>query len=242
MREVGAVARSHLFMSGLVSGGERADRPKPIQGYRDLSRPPQGASLTSLGPAREGATNESNDPEPVSSVPAARRNDDRALRHACARDAPYQSDGLIRVATIGAPAVPPFLYTFHGPWLGNNIYNATGAHQSAVEVGAGSAMALGTYYTFDVSIQNDGSATDRFRVKATGATSAWVVTYSRGATNITAAVVAGTFQTPSLAPSASYLIHARITINQGGPVARLVTISSVADPKKIDAVGFGSRQ
>jgi hypothetical protein len=118
----------------------------------------------------------------------------------------YQPDGLIRFGTtVCRPSCP---------WLGYHIYNATGAHQTAVEVAIGSAMALGTYYTFDISIQNDGSAVDRFRVKATGAPSAWVVTYSRGTTNITSAVVAGTYRTPSLAPGTTYLISARITLPQ----------------------------
>jgi hypothetical protein len=155
----------------------------------------------------------------------------------------YQPDGLIRQATQGAPAVPPVLNTYHGPWLGNNIYNATGAHQTAVEVTGGSAWPLGIYYTFGISIQNDGSATDRFRVRATGAPSAWVVTYSRGTTNITSAVVAGTYRTPSLVPGATYLISARITLPQSSnlsfSVARLVTIRSVGDPTKLDAVKFG---
>ena len=154
----------------------------------------------------------------------------------------FQPDGLIRQATQGAPAVPPVLNTYHGPWLGNNIYNATGAHQTAVVTGGGTAL-LGIYYTFGISIQNDGSATDRFRVKATGAPSAWVVTYSRGTTNITSAVVAGTYRTPSLAPGATYLISARITLPQSSnlsfSVARLVTIRSVGDPTKLDAVKFG---
>jgi hypothetical protein len=154
----------------------------------------------------------------------------------------FQPDGLIRQATQGAPAVPPVLNTYHGPWLGNNIYNATGAHQTAVVTGGGTAL-LGIYYTFGISIQNDGSATDRFRVKATGAPSAWVVTYSRGTTNITSAVVAGTYRTPSLAPGATYLISARITLPQSSnwsfSVARLVTIRSVGDPATIDAVKFG---
>ena len=158
----------------------------------------------------------------------------------------FQPDGLIRQATQGAPAVPPVLNTYHGPWLGNNIYNATGAHQTAVEVAIGpGAWPLGSYYTFGISIQNDGSAADRFRVRATGAPSAWVVTYSRGTTNITSAVVTGTYRTPSLAPGATYLISARITLpqssnsNLSGNVARLVTIRSVANSTKVDAVKFG---
>ena len=152
----------------------------------------------------------------------------------------YQPDGLIRMATAGVLGYPPYT-TFHGPWLGYHIYNATGAHQSAVWVSSGSTGP--SLLTFGISIQNDGSAADRFRVKATGAPSAWVVTYSRGTTNITSAVVAGTYRTPSLAPGATYLISARITLPQSSnlsfSVARLVTIRSVGDPTKIDAVKFG---
>lgn len=129
-----------------------------------------------------------------------------------------------------------------GPLLGNNIYNATGAGQQAIRENAGSAEVEGAYYTFVISIQNDGNRADSFRVKATGAASkAWIVTYARGATNITPAVVAGTFQTPSLAPGATYLIKAKISINMGGNITRLVTIRSVADPTKIDAVKFTYR-
>jgi hypothetical protein len=152
----------------------------------------------------------------------------------------YQPDGLIRMATGGVLGYPPYT-TFHNPWLGNNIYNATGAHQSAVYVDSGSTGP--SFLTFDISIQNDGSATDRFKVKATGAPSAWTVTYSRGTTNITSAVVAGTYRTPSLAPGATYLIHAKITenfsSNLSGNLARLVTIRSVTSSTKLDAVKFG---
>jgi hypothetical protein len=154
----------------------------------------------------------------------------------------YQPDGLIRMATSGCSGCPS--HTSHGPWLGNNIYNATGAHQSAVLVFSG-AFLSGEYFTFDISIRNAGSAADRFKVKATGAPSAYVVTYSRGTTNITSAVVAGTYRTPSLAPGATYLIHARMTVNPRSNLSgnsRLVTIRSVANSTKLDAVKFGILQ
>jgi hypothetical protein len=144
----------------------------------------------------------------------------------------YQPDGLIRMATAGVLGYPPYT-TYHGPFLGNNIYNATGAHQTAIFTDIGSTGP--SFLTFDISIQNDGSAADRFTVKATGAASASVVTYSRGTTNITSAVVAGTYRTPSLAPGATYLIHAKIY----GVVTRLVTIRSIANSTKVDAVKFG---
>jgi hypothetical protein len=155
----------------------------------------------------------------------------------------YQPDGLIRMATSGVPG--GLSHTYHGPWLGNNIYNATGAHQTAVDVLSGSVFVTGEYYTFDISIRNAGSAADRFKVKATGAPIAWIATYSRGTTSITSAVVAGTYRTPSLAPGATYLIHARMTVNLSSnlswSVTRLVTIRSIASSTKLDAVKFGDR-
>jgi hypothetical protein len=148
------------------------------------------------------------------------------------------------MATEGVSGPGGSTYTNHGPRLGNNIYNATGAHQSAVITDIGSTGP--SFYTWGISIQNDGSAADRFKVKATGAASAWTVTYSRGTTNITSAVVAGTYRTPSLAPGATYLIHAKIVINYNpnpnlsGSVTRLVTIRSVTSSTKLDAVKFGA--
>jgi hypothetical protein len=148
-------------------------------------------------------------------------------------------DGRIRLASSG---VDGQVSTYTGPWLGSHIYNANGAGQAAIPTrGPGIA---GEFFTFDVSIQNNGNRTDRFKVKATGAADGWTVTYSRGATNITRSVVAGTFETPSLAPGASYGFSARIPIVSGiqsNSVYRLVTIRSAADPTKLDAVKFGLR-
>jgi hypothetical protein len=163
---------------------------------------------------------------------------DRVAARVLASVVAHQPDGRIRLGPYGYPGSQT---SYHGPWLGAGIVNATGAGQTAIWANAGSAMLAGTFYTFDISIRNAGSGADRFRVKATGATTkTWTITYSRGGSNITSAVVAGTYRTPSLAPGATYLISARITINQGGSLAaRLVTIRSVADPTKIDAVKFG---
>jgi len=143
-------------------------------------------------------------------------------------------DGRIRLGTHGYPgnATPYGL-----PYVGNNVYNATGTRQRATAENFNELE--GAFYTFDISIQNDGTRADRFKVKATGAaTAGWTVTYVRGTTNITSAIVAGTYRTPLLAPGATYLIRARITITEGGNLTRLVTIRSVADPTKIDAVKF----
>ena len=127
--------------------------------------------------------------------------------------------------------------------MGNDIYNTTGLNQSVT--GAAKKKRV---ITFDISIQNDGSTTDSFGLTVTGTASAlYTVSYFHGTTNITAAVVAGTYTTSSLKKSTAYLITVKVkvlaTATLGSSVSRLVTISSVGDGTAQDAVGFtGMRQ
>ena len=137
---------------------------------------------------------------------------------------PRKPDGRIRLGTSAL--------------VGNNIYNTTGVNQSRT----GSATP-GHSVTFGISIQNDGTGADRFKVKATGtALTGYVVKYFRGTTDISAAVVAGTYQTASLAPTATYLITATVTVKSGAAVGsnvtRLVTLTSIGNSTKKDAVKF----
>jgi hypothetical protein len=136
----------------------------------------------------------------------------------------YQADGRIRKGG--------------GAYVGNNIYNDDGSGQAR----SGSA-ARGNTIKFSISIQNDGEFADRFELHATGsASSMYTVTYWRGTTNITSAVVAGTYRTASLAPGDSTVIKAKVKVKasatNGSSVTRLVTISSRAEPRRLDAVRF----
>lgn len=146
-------------------------------------------------------------------------------------------DGRIRLGTHGYPGKTT---SYRATYVGNNVYNKTGARQRATVESFN--LLEGTFFTFDISIQNDGTRADRFKVKATGAaTGGWTVTYFHGTTNITSAIVAGTFRTASLAPGATYAIRAKIT-QGGGNMTRLVTIRSVADAAKVDAVVFAYKK
>jgi hypothetical protein len=132
-------------------------------------------------------------------------------------------DGRIRLGTTGA-------------FTGDNVYNLTGTAQSRT----GSAL-RGHVLTFGISIQNDGTATDSFKVKATGtATTKYTVKYYRGTTDITTKVVAGTYKTSTLAKGAAFLITAKVTVKwsatKGSSVTRLVTVTSVASTAQRDAV------
>lgn len=125
-----------------------------------------------------------------------------------------------------------------GTFVGNNIYNTTGVNQTK----SGSA-ARGSTITFGISIQNDWSGADRFRVLAGGTVSTmYRVRYFRGTTEITSAVVAGTYTTPALSTGAAYLITARVkvlsTATSGSRITRLVIITSVGDGTTKDAVKF----
>jgi hypothetical protein len=124
-----------------------------------------------------------------------------------------------------------------GTYVGNNIYNLTGTNQTRT----GSAE-RGSTITFGIQAQSD-SRPDSFRFAATGsATTMYGVTYFRGTTDITAAVVAGTYTTPVLAPGVTFLITAKVKVKStatvGSSVTRLVTVTSVADGTKKDAVKF----
>jgi len=123
-----------------------------------------------------------------------------------------------------------------GTLVGNDIYNTTGDMQTRI-----GAAARGSTITFTVSMQNDGPVGGRFKVAATGAaTPNYQVTYFKGSTNITAAVVNGTYQTASVGPGNVFAMTAKVKVlssaTVGSSVTRLVTISAVANPSSVDAV------
>ena len=96
-----------------------------------------------------------------------------------------------------------------------------------------------------ISIQNDGTAADTFTVAANaGSATGFEVNYyvGRTSTNVTSAVEAGTFTTPSLAPGDIYRLRvkAKVTTStpRGSSIDRLVTITADADGTTSDTVGF----
>jgi len=137
----------------------------------------------------------------------------------------YLPDGRIRTGS--------------GPFVGNDIYNTTGTDQANTV-----SSTPGSTIRFGISVQNDSVVyADSFTLLATGTTSAmYGVTYFKGTTNITADVVAGTYTTPTVATGATYLITARVKVRgsatAGSSVTRLVTITSLGDGTRQDAVVF----
>jgi hypothetical protein len=113
----------------------------------------------------------------------------------------HQPDALIALGTSS----PDF--------IGNNRYNATGSGQSVART-----IHRGKTRTFFLKFTNDGYAADRFSVKGPDSIGAFVAHYLAGATDVTAAVVNGTYTIPSLAPGASKILTLKIGVENGVPV------------------------
>lgn len=156
----------------------------------------------------------------------------------------YRPDGRVRYekqVLWWGPGNPREVYEVPTPsWLGDDIYNSTGYNQTAKEgYGGGSVWPQWARWVFGVSIENDGINGDRFLVHATGIQlDQWTVRYFHGTTNITPEVAAGTFSTPTLAPGEKFRVKVQVTLDGYSPdvLRRLVTITSVHNPDRVDAV------
>jgi hypothetical protein len=122
-----------------------------------------------------------------------------------------------------------------GAFIGDDVYTATGAGQKLV-----TSARKGATVTFRVAIANDGTAADVFAVKGGGSSTGYAVRYFVGQADITPTVVAGTWQTPSLAPGASKVITVRVTVKSaaavGSRIERRVLATSDGDATARDAV------
>ncbi|HYI21021.1 MAG TPA: hypothetical protein VEX62_00155, partial [Candidatus Limnocylindrales bacterium] len=101
-----------------------------------------------------------------------------------------------------------------GTLKGNNIYSTTPGSSQALT----HPMTSNQVKSFYFSLQNDGNATDDFTVdgNVTGSSS-FSVQFFNGATNITAAVLAGTYQVNDLAANAAVVIRAQVTAAPSTP-------------------------
>ena len=134
---------------------------------------------------------------------------------------PYQPDGMIRPSTSSI-------------YLGNNIYNITGAGQSAAKT-----VAVGYTATYYVKLQNDGTRSDAIKVKGCAGANGFTVTYKVGTLNITTQVAAGTYQTTSLGVGAYKTLTAKVkasTLARGQTLTCLITATSAGDATRTDVV------
>jgi uncharacterized membrane protein len=110
-------------------------------------------------------------------------------------------------ATFAVAYQPDSLLSYKaGAFVGNGIYNTTGASQTR-----GVSQGRATTAVFHWTVQNDGGLTDQMLLSAQAGSTSFRVTFFSGTTNVTAAVVAGTY-TRSLAPGASFTLTVKIRV------------------------------
>jgi hypothetical protein len=148
-----------------------------------------------------------------------------ALNGAQPPPATRQPDNLIKNST-------------ESTYLGDNIYNTDGTGQTKSQ-----SVKAGRSATFNVMIQNDGSATDAFYLQGTGSSTGFTVNYYTGisgGTNITTAVTGGSYTVSNLGPGANQVIRVVVSVTRGTAVGAakdcLVTSTSAADNSKRDVV------
>jgi hypothetical protein len=120
-------------------------------------------------------------------------------------------------------------------YLGDNVYNASGSGQTVL-----SRRKHGRQQAFTMTVQNDGNAADSFRVVGPGRRRGFAVSYLLGSTDVTAAVVGGTFVTPTLAPGATTQVRLVVRVKRrariGSVGSWLVTAASTQAAAQLDAV------
>jgi len=110
--------------------------------------------------------------------------------------------------------------------VGNNVYNSTGEHQTIL-----AKAKRGKTVTFDIRVQNDASNIDSFKIKGTGQLAGFTVRYlagTRGTTDITNAVIHGTYTLRNLGAGASRSLRLVVTVKRGTAVGTTKTWSLVA--------------
>jgi hypothetical protein len=121
-------------------------------------------------------------------------------------------------------------------YLGNNVYNTTGTAQTSAVTAA-----AGTKATFLVNVQNDGSASDSYVLKGAASSRASHVKYFAGTTDITAAVVGGTYSLAAVAPGAAKSIQAQVAVGSGVAAGSAKTSLVTAKSTKPGAPATRSR-
>jgi hypothetical protein len=136
----------------------------------------------------------------------------------------YRPDAIIKKSSSAAP-------------VGDDIYwTAKNAATQTVPLN----VPRGQTRTIEVRIENDGNVTDSFTIEGRGSSPPFTVTYKRGTTVVTSAVVGGTFTTGPLAPGAAItlkmIVKAASNATVGTKKALPVDVDSVSQPDATDTV------
>jgi hypothetical protein len=142
-------------------------------------------------------------------------------RHYTVRPALRLPDGLIRKAGSST-------------WKGGNVYGA--ATGQTVKQRAHRRHTATSFW----KVQNDGERTDTFLLEGTRSTRRFKVHYFAGSTDVTSAVVAGTYRTAALVAGASTVLRIEVTPTRRAHVGRSRTVrlhaTSASSAVAVDAV------
>jgi N-acetylneuraminic acid mutarotase len=214
-----------------------------------------GSEIAVIGGEGGGATfdeveaydTSSNTWRTLTPMPTARHGIQAAMWNGAA----YIAGGGTRMGGGGATAVHEVLTLTTGPrpdamirlasqtaFVGNDVYNTTGAQQTR-----STTTPAGQRRTFVVRMQNDGPGTDGFTVRGCSAASGFRVRYlvgTMGTTDVSTAVVNGTYMVAGVPPGATSTL--RLEVTPGAGAARgavqscLVRVTSTAGTTAVDAV------
>ncbi len=122
-----------------------------------------------------------------------------------------------------------------GSYLGNNVYNLDGAGQTIA-----TKLKRKKTKTFEIQVHNDGVLPDTVQLAALPTFPGYKVKYFAGAVDITAALLAGTYETPQLLPLAlnNHVIRVDVRAQRSAflPLTIAVTGFSVLLSADIDLV------
>ncbi len=150
--------------------------------------------------------------------------------------------GTVTDATVVTPPTPPTppaaagrpdaRISAPGALVGDNVYGGSKQSRKA-------KASVGAKVTYTVSLQNDATAADQLTVRGAKSAKGFKVKYlAPDGTNITKAVVAGTYTTASLAPGATFDIKVVVKVGKKAEkkVKTSVTATSVRTPAATDVV------
>ena len=162
-------------------------------------------------------------------------------------DAAQNTGTMTQSLQIGAvittpPVTPPPVYRPDaeirlgtGAYVGKATYDVSRQRVTANVKGRPAKTVV-----FRVRVTNRGNAADRMAVRGTPRSTRFAVVYLRGSTNVTAAVVNGTYRTGTLTPGGSTLLTVRVTKVRGVPIGSTRTFAvraaSTHNSAKVDTV------
>lgn len=136
---------------------------------------------------------------------------------------------------------PDLRTTLDGAPVGEDVYDATGAGQTADK-----STTAGRAVTYRVTVENDGAQSTKFHLVGGRSTARYTVEYRSGGRDITSQIIAGSYTTPALAPGGTDRVDVRITPGASAPsgseLTRLLTATATVGVTVADSIQLVTRR